>query len=89
MKRLFLNLIIVFAFTQVYAQTSLLNRDERLVGDNYELAAGIHLGAFDCNQTTKYPYNFGAIVHYNYIPDVTQNWFFGTEVGAFLLEMII
>ncbi|MEZ4908459.1 MAG: hypothetical protein R2771_12645 [Saprospiraceae bacterium] len=83
MKKLLFLAILLFGFFEFNAQSSYLSKDERLVGDNFELAGGVHIGAFDCNQTTKYPYNLGAVFQFNYIPDVTQNWFFGTEIGAF------
>ncbi|MGE5354800.1 MAG: hypothetical protein ACM3PT_01045 [Deltaproteobacteria bacterium] len=60
--------------------------DDQVFGESSDFLIGIHSGVFDCNSWVKYPYNIGAVAQFNYIPDLTKNWFFGAEVGAFYTQ---
>jgi hypothetical protein len=64
----------------------MLVTEENLNGEFSDYSIGIHTGAFDCNQTVKYPYNIGVVGQYNYVPDVSKNWYFGAELGAFYTQ---
>jgi hypothetical protein len=64
----------------------MLTGNEALVGESSDYSLGIHTGVFDCNQTLRYPYNIGVVGQFNYIPDVTKNWYFGAELGAFYTQ---
>jgi len=68
---------------QIRAQHGMLTSEEELLGETSEFAIGLHSGIFDCNQSVTYPFNIGVVAQYNYIPDVSGKWFFGSELGTF------
>lgn len=78
--------VITLSFGSLSAQEGMLTSEETLIGESSDFFIGLHTGIFDCNQTVKYPYNFGAIAQYNYIPDVSKKWFFGGELGVFYVS---
>ncbi len=86
MKKLLLSIAFftfTLSFNSLNAQEGMLTSEEALIGESSDFFVGLHTGIFDCNQTTKYPYNIGVIAQYNYIPDVAKKWFFGAELGTF------
>lgn len=87
MKKSFVLLVILsFLYFSLSAQQGMLVADENLNGEGSDYSLGIHTGAFDCNQTVKYPYTIGVLGQYNYVPDVSKNWYFGAELGAFYTQ---
>lgn len=87
MKKSFVLFVIIsFFYFSSSAQQGMLVADENLNGEGSDYSLGIHTGVFDCNQTVKYPYNIGILGQYNYIPDVSKNWYFGAELGAFYTQ---
>lgn len=52
----------------------------------WDIEGGIHSGVFDCNQTNKYPVNFGASFHILYYPEKSLPWFGGLDLGAFYVS---
>ncbi|HHH54649.1 MAG TPA: hypothetical protein ENK91_13390 [Bacteroidetes bacterium] len=66
-----------------YGQQGMLTSEENLIGESQDFMIGIHTGAFDCNQSVKYPYAIGVVGQYNYVPDITEKFFFGGEAGLF------
>jgi len=86
LQLLLIGFVLLFIFPTVNAQQGMLISEETLLGEASDFSIGIHTGAFDCNQTVKYPYNIGVVGQYNYTPDVSKNWFFGAELGAFYTQ---
>jgi hypothetical protein len=86
LQLLLIGFVLSFIFPAVNAQQGMLTAEETLLGEASDFSLGIHTGAFDCNQTVKYPYNIGVVGQYNYTPDVSKNWFFGAELGAFYTQ---
>lgn len=80
---LILGIVISFTATNTNAQDTTSPSEEPFFGESADFLIGINSGLFDCNSWVKYPYNIGAVAQFNYIPDLTKNWFFGAEVGAF------
>lgn len=70
----------------IKAQGDMLTREEKLVGSTSDFLVGVHTGIFDCNQTIKYPLNYGFMAQYNYTPDVMKSWYMGAELGAFYTQ---
>lgn len=83
---LFIGIVIFLSSAALSAQQGMLTSEEALLGEASDFSIGIHTGVFDCNQTVKYPYNIGVVGQYNYTPDISKNWFFGAEVGAFYTQ---
>ena len=52
----------------------------------WDVAGGVHYGIFDCNQTNKYPVNFGAALMVNYFPNKENPWFGGVQLGSFYVS---
>lgn len=83
---LILGITISFMASNSNAQDTTSPSDEPFFGESADFLIGINSGVFDCNSWVKYPYNIGAVAQFNYFPDLTKNWFFGAEVGAFYTQ---
>ena len=86
MRRILLSItvfVMALSLSSLSAQEGMLTSEETLLGESSDFFVGLHTGIFDCNQTTKYPFNIGVVAQYNYVPDVSKKWFFGAELGAF------
>ena len=86
LQLLLIGFLFTLSFTALNAQQGMLSSEETLLGESSDFSVGIHTGIFDCNQTVKYPYNIGVVGQYNYTPDISKNWFFGAELGAFYTQ---
>ncbi len=60
--------------------------DMSIPGTKWDVMGGLHIGAFDCNQTLKYPLSVGATLFGQYIPRVQYPFFLGAELGSFLVK---
>ena len=55
-------------------------------GTRWEVMGGINIGAFDCNQTVKYPFSFGSILAVQYTPQIKYPAFLGMSAGGFVVK---
>ncbi len=73
-----LTIVLIFLHTQINAQSV-----HEILGESYNISAGIHSGVFDSNHNGAYPLNIGVVLQYDYYPDVRSNLYFGGQLGSF------
>jgi hypothetical protein len=79
-KSLFLTIFVLFQVSLAGQITPDISEQTSKKGI-LEFAGGLHFGAFDCNQTNKYPINVGVLFMSHY-QKANSPWFFGGEVGV-------
>jgi hypothetical protein len=79
--------LIFFTASDLFSQATDYISDDFLLKESFDFSVGVNTGFFDSNQHPTYPLNFGIVAQYNYIPDVSKNWFFGAELGAFYTQI--
>ena len=87
MKRtvLIINLTLLFIMPSFGQNGDIESTFEERI-NRLDLYGGLHTGAFDCNQTNKYPYNFGANLLLQFTPNINIPWFVGLEIGSFVVK---
>ncbi len=73
-----LSFVLIFLHTNINAQSV-----HEILGESYNISAGIHSGIFDSNHNGAYPLNIGVTLQYDYFPDIRNNFYFGGQVGSF------
>ncbi len=73
-----ITIVLVFLHINTNAQSV-----HEILGESYNISAGIHSGIFDSNHNGTYPLNIGVVLQYDYYPDVRSNLYFGGQLGSF------
>lgn len=79
--------LILFTTSDLFSQANDYISGDYLLKESFDFSLGVNTGFFDSNQHPTYPFNFGVVAQYNYVPDVSKKWFFGAEVGAFYTQV--
>ncbi len=79
---------VLSSFSGVFAQQTKDNAMDvsPIPGTKWDILGGIHIGAFDCNQTVKYPFSFGASFAVQYTPQIKYPAFLGLSLGGILIK---